>query len=44
MKLFQLVKDGGPESSVWAYVLCEFKSLFSVMILRFDGASREAYR
>lgn len=36
-------KDGGAESSVTGYWLCEFKSLFSVVLLRFDGASRECY-
>jgi hypothetical protein len=36
-------KDGGAESSVTAYWLCEFKSLFSVALLRFDGKSRDAY-
>jgi hypothetical protein len=43
MKVLSLSKDGGPESTVWAYWLCEFKSLFSVALLRFDGASRDAY-
>jgi hypothetical protein len=43
MKLFKLVKDGGAESTVWAYVACEFKRLFSVMLLRFDPGSRDAY-
>jgi hypothetical protein len=43
MRLFEKCKDGGPDSNVTAYVLCEFKSLFSVMILRFDAGSREVY-
>jgi hypothetical protein len=43
VKLFEISKDGGAESSVWAYWLCEFKSLFSVALLRFDGKSRDAY-
>ena len=43
MKLFEISKDGGAESSVWAYWLFEIKSLASVAILRFDGASRDAY-
>lgn len=40
MKFFG--KDGGPESTVWGYFL-EFKRLFTVAVLRFDGASREAH-
>jgi hypothetical protein len=43
MKLFQLSKDGGPESHVWGYFLCEFKSLFSVVLLKFEDGSRDAY-
>lgn len=35
--------DGGPESSVWGYWLCEWKKLLSVVLLRFNGASREAF-
>lgn len=36
-------KDGGPESTVTGYWLCEFKSLFSVVLLKFEGKSRQAY-
>lgn len=43
MKFFQKVKDGGPDSTVTAYVLVEIKSLFSIMLLRFDNGSRDAY-
>lgn len=43
MRLFQKSKDGGPESKVTGYFLCEFKSLFSVVLLRFDDGSRDAY-
>lgn len=43
MKLFSYGKDGGPESTVWGYWLCEFKSLFSIAILCFEDGSREAY-
>lgn len=35
-------KDGGPESKVWMAGL-EIKSLFSVLLLRFEDGSREAY-
>lgn len=40
MKLFG--KDGGPESTVWGYFF-ELKRLFSVVLLRFERGSREAY-
>ena len=43
MKLFKKMKDGGAESSVTGYWLCEFKSLFSIVLLRFEGKSRNAY-
>lgn len=43
MKLFKYGKDGGPESTVWGFWLCEFKSLFSIAILCFEDGSREAY-
>lgn len=35
-------KDGGPESKVSMYGV-EFKSLFSVLLLRFELGSREAF-
>lgn len=37
------MKDGGPESTVTAYILIEIKCLFSIMLLRFDGPSRPVY-
>lgn len=40
MKLFG--KDGGPASTVWGYFF-ELKRLFSVVLLRFENGSREAY-
>lgn len=40
MKIFG--KDGGPESRVWGYFF-ELKRLFSVVLLRFEDGSREAY-
>lgn len=36
-------KDGGDESSVTGYFLIAIKPLFSIVLLRFDGASREAF-
>ena len=35
-------KDGGEKSTVWAYML-EFKNLFSIGLLKFEDATREAY-
>jgi hypothetical protein len=43
MRFFQLVKDGGPESHVWAYVLIESKRFGSIMLLRFEHGTRDAY-
>lgn len=43
MKLFKKMKDGGNESTVTGYWLIEWKSAFSIVLLRFDGASREAF-
>lgn len=43
MKFFSKGKDGGPESTVTGYWLLEIKSLFSIVLLKFDGHSREAF-
>lgn len=43
MRLFQKVKDGGPESPVDAYFLIELKGLFSVALLKFNEGHRESY-
>lgn len=43
MKFLSKSKDGGPESTVWAYWLCEFKPLFSIVLLKFEDGSRDAY-
>jgi hypothetical protein len=43
MKFLSVSKDGGPESRVWAYWLCEIKSLFSVCLLKFEDGSRDAF-
>lgn len=43
MKIFSKAKDGGPDSHVTGYWLCEFKKLFSIVLLRFDDGSRDAY-
>ena len=36
-------KDGGPQSLVWAHTFIEIKPLFSIILLRFEDGSREAY-
>jgi len=43
MKILAISKDGGPESTVTGYFLCEFKRYFSIVLLKFEGKSREAY-
>lgn len=43
MKFLSKAKDGGPESKVTGYWLVELKSLFSIVLLRFDHGSRDAY-
>lgn len=43
MKFFKKMKDGGPASTVTGYWLVEIKKLFSVVLLRFDDGSRDAY-
>ena len=43
MKLFTRSKDGGPDSTVTAYWLVEWKRCFSVALLCFDHGSREAF-
>lgn len=41
--LFFTSKDGGKESTVYGFWIAEFKKLFSIVLLRFEGESREAY-
>lgn len=41
MKLWR--KDGGQDSNVWGLYLPEIKKLFSVVLLRFQGACRESF-
>lgn len=43
MKFLEITKDGGPESTVWAHWFIELKGLFSVVLLRFEDGSRDAY-
>jgi hypothetical protein len=41
--VLRVTKDGGPESTVWAHWLFEFKGLGSIVLLRFENGSRDAY-
>jgi len=43
MKLLKYGKDGGKDSVVWGFWLCEFKPLFSITLLCFEDGSREAF-
>jgi hypothetical protein len=43
MRILNKTKDGGPESPVDAFFLCEFKGFFSVALLRFNKGGRENY-
>lgn len=43
MKLFSWGKDGGKESTVWGLWFVEIKSLFSIVLLKFENGSRDAY-
>ena len=43
MKLFKHMTDGGKDSVVEGYWLIEWKALFSIVLLKFNNGSREAY-
>lgn len=43
MNFLKKMKDGGKESTVTGYWLVELKSLFSILLLKFEGKSREAF-
>lgn len=43
MKFFSYGKDGGPESTVSGFWFVEIKSLFSIVLLKFEDGSRDAY-
>ena len=43
MKLFRWGRDGGPDSPVLGFWIIEIKWLFSIVLLRFDTRSREAF-
>lgn len=41
--MMQKAPDGGATSGVTGYFVIECKSLFSIVLLRFDNGTREAY-
>lgn len=43
MRFLEVNKDGGPLSNAWAYWMIEIKPLFSIVLLKFVGRTREAY-
>ena len=43
MKFMSVGKDGGPESPVTAFYILEIKSLFSIVVLKFNPGCRENY-
>lgn len=43
MKFLRKAKDGGPKSTVTGYWLAEIKSLFSIVLLKFEDGSRDEY-
>lgn len=44
MRILQKTKDGGPDSPVEAYFLCEFKNLFSIAFLKFNNGGRMQFQ
>lgn len=43
MKLLFKRKDGGQQSTVTGYWLIEWKNVFSIVLLKFEKGTREAY-
>lgn len=43
MKLFKILKDGGPESHCTGFFLIEIKKAFSIVLLHFSDGSRDAF-
>lgn len=43
MRILSRSKDGGPDSTVDGFFLIEIKSLFSIVLLRFNAGGREAF-
>lgn len=43
MKFFSWAKDGGPQSTVEAFFICEIKNFFSIAVLKFNPGTRPAF-
>lgn len=43
MKFFSYGKDGGEKSTVWGLYIVEIKWLFSIVLLRFENGTRDAF-
>lgn len=43
MRLFEKSHDGGENSGVTGYFLIELKALFSIVLIKFEKGSREAF-
>jgi hypothetical protein len=43
MRFLTWRKDGGPLSKSWGFFAIEIKSLFSIVLLKFEPGSRDAY-
>lgn len=43
MKFMKWEKDGGPDSTVHGFFFIEIKPLFSIVLLRFNGKSRNVF-
>lgn len=43
IKICSFGKDGGDESTVFGFWIVELKKLFTIVFLKFEGMSREAY-
>ena len=43
VKILHWGKDGGPQSKVWGFWFVGIKRWFSLVLLRFDDGSREAF-
>lgn len=41
--IFKIRKDGGLDSNVTGYWLVEFKNVFSIVLLKFENGSRDAF-
>jgi len=43
MKFLHYGKDGGEYSTVWGFFFIEIKKMFSIVLLKFENGSRDAF-